>query len=134
MSIRLPLYTSVSLSLCLSICLSISFFHTRRKNVRLAQALALLYFQASAHLATFYITGSTMQLLSEEQERYAEVQEWASDIFAAPSKKRARKTVELQKHSIVASEDEWPSPDLATAVLAQILDSGHLRAQVLETL
>eukprot|EP00439_Symbiodinium_sp_Y106_P061713 s59_g9.t1 len=70
-----------------------------------------------------------MALATEEQEKLAEVQEWACGIFAAPGK--ARKAV---LGGGVGGGFTWPDPDQATAALAMQLDSGPVKRRATHTL
>jgi len=66
-----------------------------------------------------------MQLPTEEDERYDEVQEWACDIFASGKRRRVQPTVK---------EDSWPSPDQPTHALAAALDAGAVRRRATHAL
>eukprot|EP00434_Breviolum_minutum_P006549 symbB.v1.2.005781.t2/scaffold289.1/size287290/26 len=73
-----------------------------------------------------------MPLATEEEEKFLEVQEWASSIFAAPG--RARNLARKQADAAAAltrtcpdGASTWPSADQSTASLAMQLDSGPVR-------
>lgn len=73
-----------------------------------------------------------MALATEEQEKLAEVQEWACGIFAAPGKARkvARRQAEAAPAVLgggVGGGFTWPDSDQATAALALQLDSGPVK-------
>lgn len=71
-----------------------------------------------------------MALLTEGQELYSEVQDWATSIFGSS---KARKKA-AAKRGPAAAPDAWPSVDQQTPALAQALDAAPIKRRATHTL